>query len=585
MDTRRETDAVEASNGRVGQRVIANEEEAGDEEECGFTQAERVMKHYLHHHISTALTAMGVADPPTIAFDRPRQAEHGDLTTNIAMVLAKQQKRNPRQLAAEVVANLRLDASLVDRVEVAGPGFINFSFTDKFYQQQLGALLMNASAFGRSTLGNGRKTQVEFVSANPTGPLTVGHGRGAVYGDTVANLLEWTGHDVTREYYFNNAGRQMRVLGDSVRLRYLQLLGDDIDFPEDYYQGEYIREIAQHLYQEYGNGLRHEPPEGKFKAQAEKEIFDDIKKTLASLGIVFKTFFNENSLYDDGKIQEVLEEFKRRDLSYEHDGAVWLKTSALGGDKDKVIVKSSGEPTYRLPDIAYHIDKFKRGFEFIVDIFGSDHIATYPDVLAGLKALGYDASKVKVLIHQFVTITQNGQEVKMSTRKANFVTLDELIADVGADVVRYFFLMRSMTTHMNFDLGLARQQSDENPVYYLQYAHARICSILRKADDEGKAHSGDADLGLLTSQYELDLIKLLLQFPEMVEYCATTFEIHRLAEYLQDVATAFHKFYHNCKVVGEDPAITSARLALCRATRTVLRNGFTVIGISAPEKM
>lgn len=543
------------------------------------------MKHYLQTRISDALALMGVADHPVINFDRPRQAEHGDLTTNIAMVLAKSLKKNPRQLAAELVAQLHLDSSLVNKVDVAGPGFINFSFTKKFYQHQLGELLKNADVFGRSNAGNGRKTQVEFVSANPTGPLTVGHGRGAVCGDTVANLLEWTGHDVTREYYFNNAGRQMRVLGDSVRLRYLQLLGDDIDFPEDYYQGEYIKEIAGHLQQEHGDNLRNEPAEGKFKAQAEKEIFDDIKKTLASLGIVFKIFFNENSLYDDGKIAEVLEEFKKRDLSYEQEGAVWLKTSALGGDKDKVIVKSSGEPTYRLPDIAYHVDKFRRGFNYVVDIFGSDHIATYPDVLAGIKSLGYDPSKVKVLIHQFVTITQDGQDVKMSTRKANFVTLDELIADVGADVVRYFFLMRSMTAHMNFDLGLARQQSDENPVYYLQYAHARICSIMRKAADEGKGGSGEPDLGLLKSEYELDLIKMLLQFPEIVEYCAATFEIHRLAEYLQDVATAFHKFYHNCKVVGEEPDITAARLALCNATRTVLRNGFTVIGISAPQKM
>ncbi len=543
------------------------------------------MKQYLHTRIADTLASMGVEGHTAINFDRPRQADHGDLTTNIAMVLAKGLKKNPRQFASELVAQLHLDKSLVNRVEVAGPGFINFSFTEKFYQHQLGGLLKDAATFGRSHLGNGRKTQVEFVSANPTGPLTVGHGRGAVCGDTVANLLEWTGHDVTREYYFNNAGRQMRVLGDSVRLRYLQLLGDDIEFPEDYYQGEYIREIALHLKQEYGETLRNEHAEGKFKAQAEKEIFDDIKKTLASLGIVFKVFFNENSLYDDGKIAEVLDEFKKRDLSYEHEGAIWLKTSVLGGDKDKVIVKSSGEPTYRLPDIAYHVDKFRRGFDFVVDIFGSDHIATYPDVLAGIKSLGHDPGKVKVLIHQFVTITQEGQEVKMSTRKANFVTLDELIADVGADVVRYFFLMRSMTAHMNFDLGLARQQSDENPVYYLQYAHARICSIMRKAEDEGKAATGDADLGLLTSEYELDLVKMLLQFPEMVEYCATTFEIHRLAEYLQDVATSFHKFYHNCKVVGDDPAVTAARLALCSATRTVLRNGFSVIGISAPEKM
>ncbi|MEK7250557.1 MAG: arginine--tRNA ligase [Bacteroidota bacterium] len=413
------------------------------------------MKEYLRDKISSSLQSLGISSDVTISFEKPRQAERGDLTTNVAMVLAKAQKKNPRQLATEIVSNLHIDSSLVSNVEIAGPGFINFKFTEKFYQHQLGSLVANESTFGRSNVGKGKKTQVEFVSANPTGPLTVGHGRGAVYGDTVSNLLEWTGHDVTREYYFNNAGRQMRVLGDSVRLRYLQLIGEQLEFPDEYYQGEYIKDIAAHLREEYGDKLKDEPAEGKFKAQAEREIFDDIKKTLKSLGIVHKTFFNENSLYEDGKIKDVLEELKKRDLSYESEGAVWLKMTALGGEKDKVMVKNTGEPTYRLPDIAYHVEKFRRGFEFVVDIFGSDHIATYPDVLAALKALGFDEQKVKVLIHQFVTITQDGEVVKMSTRKANFITLDELIAEVGADVVRYFFLMRSMTSHLNFDLGLA----------------------------------------------------------------------------------------------------------------------------------
>ncbi|MBX2991862.1 MAG: arginine--tRNA ligase [Bacteroidetes bacterium] len=543
------------------------------------------MKNYLHGKISLSLQSLGIDPGTLIGFEKPRQAEHGDLTTNIAMVLAKSQKKNPRQLASDIVNSLQLDSLLVSKVEIAGPGFINFTLTPKFYRQQLGTLLSAERSFGRSNVGNGKKTQVEFVSANPTGPLTVGHGRGAVYGDTVSNLLEWTGHDVTREYYFNNAGRQMRVLGDSVRLRYLQLLGERVEFPEDYYQGEYIKDIASHLKDGFGDSLRNEPAEGKFKAQAEKEIFEDIKKTLKSLGIIHKTFFNENSLYEDGKIKEVLEEFKKRDLSYESEGAVWLKTSALGSEKDKVIVKNTGEPTYRLPDIAYHVDKFRRRFELIVDIFGSDHIATYPDVLAGVKALGYDDTKVRVLIHQFVTIMQGTEVVKMSTRKANYITLDELIAEVGPDVVRYFFLMRSMTAHLNFDLNLAKQQSDENPVYYLQYAHARICSIMRKAEEEGKKGATSPNLDLLKEQEELELIKMLLEFPETVEYCAETFEIHRLAEYLQDVATAFHKFYHNCRVVSEDSDLTHARLALCDATKAVLRNGFAVLGISAPEKM
>lgn len=543
------------------------------------------MREYLRENLLASLQSIGITEPVSITFEKPRQQEHGDLTTNIAMTLGRFLKRNPRELAAALVANLRLDKTLVSNVAVAGPGFLNFTLTKKFYHVQLKALLSAGHTFGRSNLGNGKKTQVEFVSANPTGPLTVGHGRGAVYGDTVSNLLEWTGHDVTREYYFNNAGRQMRVLGDSVRLRYLQVLGEQVAFPDDYYQGEYIKDIAAHLRSEFGDVLRNEPAEGKFKAQAEKEIFDDIKKTLKSLGILHKTFFNENSLYEDGKITEVLEEFKKKGLSYERDGAVWLKTTVLGGDKDKVIVKNTGEPTYRLPDIAYHVDKFRRGFDLIVDIFGSDHIATYPDVLAALKALGYDDTRIKVLIHQFVTIMQGTEVVKMSTRKANYITLDELIAEVGADVVRYFFLMRSMTSHLNFDLALARQHSDENPVYYLQYAHARICSIMRKAEEEGKKVETPANLELLNEPEELALIKLLLDFPDKVEYCAGTCEIHLLAEFLQDVATAFHKFYHTCRVVSEDGDLTGARLALCNAARQVLRNGFSILGISAPEKM
>jgi arginyl-tRNA synthetase len=543
------------------------------------------MRTYLKEHILTGLQRLGVTGNVALTFEKPRLPEHGDLTTNVAMTLAKAQKKNPRQFAVELVAALNLDATLVSKVDVAGPGFINFTFTEEFYRRELGRLLAAEATFGRSTMGGGRKTQVEFVSANPTGPLTVGHGRGAVFGDTVSNLLEWTGHDVTREYYFNNAGRQMRVLGDSVRLRYLQLLGDSLTFPDEYYQGEYIKDIAQHLRDEYGDSLRDEPAEGKFKEQAEQEIFADIKKTLKSLNIIFKTFFNENSLYTDKKIDEVVAEFKKKDLAYESQGALWLKTTAIGGEKDKVIVKSTGEPTYRLPDIAYHVDKFRRGFELVIDIFGSDHIATYPDVLAAVKALGYDKDKIKVLIHQFVTIKEGSQVVKMSTRKANFITLDELIAEVGADVVRYFFLMQSMTSHLNFDLGLAKQQSDENPVYYLQYAHARICSIMRKAEEEGRRLSSHPPFELLKEKEELDLIKQLLQLPEIVEYCAISFEIHRLAEYLQDVATVFHKFYHNCRVVGEDEALTQARLALCQATRVVLRNGLMILGISAPEKM
>lgn len=543
------------------------------------------MKNYLSSRLIPALRALGVPESIKPSFERPRIETHGDLTTNVAMVAAKALGDNPRQIAGRILENLQLDGSLVDKIEIAGPGFINFHFTDKFYQARLAEIIRQAGAFGKSGQGGNRKTQVEFVSANPTGPLTVGHGRGAVFGDTVARLLEWAGYEVTREYYFNNAGRQMRVLGDSVRLRYLELLGEKIDFPDDYYQGEYIKEIAGHLFEIHGAILRDEPAEGRFKQQAEDEIFLDIKKTLARIGVVHDIYFNENSLYESGQVREIVEQFREKGLAYDQDGAVWFRSTAFGADKDKVIVKATGEPTYRLPDIAYHRDKLRRGFDLILDILGADHVATYPDVLAGIKALGHDESKIKVLIHQFVTILQAGEVVKMSTRKANFITLDELIDEVGADVVRYFFLMRGIGSHLNFDLKLAKEQSEENPVFYLQYAHARIASIIRLAESRGVDLNKGPDLSLLKEKEEISLMKLLSEFPDVVDSCASTYEPHRLAEYLHDAAGSYHKFYHEHRVVGDDLEVTSARVALCLATKTVLGSGFAILGISAPEKM
>jgi arginyl-tRNA synthetase len=388
----------------------------------------------------------------------------------------------------------------------------------------------------------------------------------------------------------------MRVLGDSLRLRYLELLGQQVGFPEEYYQGDYIREIAKRLFDEFGNTLHQENAEGVFKQRAETEIFDDIKKTCLRLGIHFDVYYNENSLYEAGKVKEVIDGLREKGYAYDLDGAVWFKATAFGAEKDKVIVKSTGEPTYRLPDIAYHREKFKRGFELIVDIFGADHLATYPDVLAGLKALGYNTDRIKVLIHQFVTLIRDGVVVKMSTRRATFVTLDELIDEVGVDAVRYFFLMRSIGSHLNFDLSLAKKQSEENPVYYLQYAHARIASIIRFAGESAKEFgyrlgavtdlrpSPDV-LSLLKHPEELGLVKLLVDFPEVVESCALSFEPHRLCDYLNEVATAFHRFYHNHRVVSQDESLTRARLILCIATRIVLANGFKILGISAPERM
>lgn len=542
------------------------------------------MKKYLIEIFNDAIKRLPYLAEVELIFDTPKIETHGDLSSNAAMILSKKLKKNPREIANEILANLKIDDSVISKTEIAGPGFINFYFTPSFISEIIKEINERGDSFGKSKKYSGKRANVEFVSANPTGPLTVGHGRNAVIGDTVANMLEWIGYEVDREYYFNNAGRQMRVLGDSVRIRYLNLLGKQIEFPEDYYQGEYIFVIAKHLKEQFGDKLADEPAEGKFKDTAESEIFNDIKNTLERIGIYHKNFFNEKSLYEDGKIDDLLEKFKASGLSYEKEGAIWLKLSEMTGGEDKVIVKNTGEPTYRLPDIAYHITKYNRGYDLMIDVFGADHNATYPDVLAGIKALGYDDSKVKVLIHQFVTILKDGQVVKMSTRKANYITLDELIDEVGSDVVRYFFNMRTISSHMNFDIDLAKKQSDENPVFYLQYAHARICSIIRTVESENLSPSAN-NLNLLVEEEEQVLLKKLHRFEEEVLYSAENYEPQRICTYLEDLAAAFHKFYTFRRILGSEKNIAEARLALAVATKTVIKNGLTILGVSAPEKM
>ncbi len=542
------------------------------------------MKAYLYNLFETTSNALTYLKDSPLTFEAPKIESHGDLSTNVALLLSKSLKRNPREVANEIIAALPIDESIISKIELAGPGFINFFFSPAFISSKIKTIFELGDNYGKSKKYAGKKANVEFVSANPTGPLTVGHGRNAVFGDTIASLLEWVGYEVDREYYFNNAGRQMRVLGDSVRLRYLQILGDEIDFPEDHYQGEYIKDIAQQLFNEHKDTLRNEPAEGLFKAAAESEIFNDIKKTLSRLKIEHKIFFNENSLYEEGKIKQLLDTFKEKNLSYEKENATWLKLSEMGNEQDKVIVKSTGEPTYRLPDIAYHSVKLNRGYDLLVDIFGSDHNATYPDVMVALKNLGYNTDRVKVLIHQFVTILDNGEVVKMSTRKANYVTLDELTDEVGSDVVRYFFNMRNITTHMNFDLALAKKQSDENPVFYLQYAHARICSILRMIESESLKPSFE-NLDLLVMPEEQLLIKKLSKFEEEVLNSAEQFESQRITNYLEDLATAFHKFYTFCRIMGTEKKLAEARIALALAAKIVIKNGLSILGVSAPDKM
>lgn len=541
---------------------------------------------YLKKQLSTVLRSFGLEDDqlPELHLETPRDPSHGDIATNIAMHLAKTLRNNPRKIAEQIVEKISLDPAKVASAEVAGPGFINFRYSDQYLTNALQELLDAGPSFGRSDERSGTRVLVEFVSANPTGPLTVGHGRNAVLGDTVARLLEWTGADVEREYYFNNAGRQMRRLGQSVQARYLQSIGREAELPEDGYEGEYIKEIAIGLADEHGERLADETDETLFKEAAEKAIFDQIQTTLKRMNIRMDSFFNERTLYEDGSIDRVVESFREKKMAYDEDGAVWFKTTEFGKEKDTVLIKSSGEPTYRLPDIAYHANKLDRGYDLCIDVFGADHIDTYPDVVNGISVLGYDPEKVEVLVYQFVTLVQDGKPYKMSTRKANFVTLDELMDDVGEDVTRFFFLMRSPNTHLEFDVARAKEAGDKNPVFYLQYAHARIQSILRKIEqmDENRAALA---LDLLTHESEITLIKKMLAFPEAVTLAADHKEPHRVITYLNELASDFTTFYHDCRIIGVEPELMKARAELARAVAQVLSNGLTILGITAPDRM
>lgn len=545
------------------------------------------IEEYLRDSIQTAVSDLGICDDGDfrVELTKTKSREFGDVATNIAMQLAGITRKKPREIAELIMNSLKIDENIIRKMEIAGPGFINFHFNLGWIYAQLSEVLSKGKSYGQSDIGAGKRAQVEFVSANPTGPLTIGHGRQAVLGDTIANILSACGYEVSREYYFNNAGNQMRVLGESVRLRYLELLGEEVQFADDLYQGEYIRNIAEHLVKDNGDSLKDNPEDPVFKKTAENLIFEDIKTTLSRLNIKFDSFYNENSLYEEGKIDDVIATFKERDLAYEKDGALWFKSTEFGLEQDRVIVKSSREPTYRLPDIAYHRTKFDRGFDLIIDIFGADHIATYPDVLAGLQALGYDTNSVTVLIHQFVTLTEGNEKVKMSTRKANFVTLDDLMDKVGEDVTRYFFLMRGMNTHLNFDLTQATTTSEENPVYYLQYAYARICNIEKFAANRGVDLVRNVDLSLLAEDIELELIRMMIGYPSTVLKLHESLEPQILAQYLTDLASLFHRFYFEFRVVTDQIELSQARLALVAAVKYVMSNGLKVLGISRPEQM
>ena len=541
------------------------------------------LKQQIINAVSTSLASLAYPEKE-FSLAPPKNPEFGDLSTNISLLLTRNLKRPPLEIAQSIAKELKKELSHhISEITVTLPGFINFKVDKSFYQSKVKTILDEDDSFGKSDLGAGKTANVEFVSANPTGPLTVGHGRNAVLGDTVSNILEWQGFDVTREYYFNDAGRQMRILGQSVEARYFEILGKEFEFPDDGYKGTYIKDIAQTILDDLGVDLS--AGDSSFKEKAEKSIFENIKKSLLNLGIHFDQFTNEKTFYENGEIDKLLSELRDKNLIYDKEGATWFRATALGKDQDRVYIKSTGEPTYRVPDTAYHRDKINRGFDLIIDIFGADHADTYPDVLLALESLGLKTDQIKVLLYQFVTLLRGGEKIKMSTREANFVTMDELVNEVGPDVVRYFFIMRNMNTHLDFDLELAADQSDKNPVFYLQYAHARICNIIKHGQESGLELGDDFDSTLLSHPDEINLIQHMVRFPEIMELAFENLEPQIIANTLQELATRFHKFYGQCHVITEDRALSNARLGLITSVKVIMGNGLKILGITAPERM
>jgi arginyl-tRNA synthetase len=533
--------------------------------------------------------------PDAIAVEAPRDPAHGDIASNVALVMARAEGKPPRRIADIIRSHAELPPQVIE-ITVAGPGFINFRMAPRYWHEQMRLAAADPKGFfrpARWSLGKdaGDRVQVEFLSANPTGPLTVGHGRNAVLGDTIARLFEAAGFNVTREYYFNDGGRQMKLLGASVRARYLQALGRPAELPEDGYQGEYIRDIALQLIEQHGDKLADSKDLEVFRTAAVKAIFADIDKTCHRLGIRFDVFTNELDLMQSGKVDAVLRALEERNLLVERDGAIWLRGEPIGLPKDEVLVRSGPdrEPTYRTPDIAYHIEKLKAGYGLIVDVFGADHIAEHQQVIAAVKALGHDVSPIRVIIYQFVTLTRGGEKVKMSTRKATYVTLDELIDEVGADVVRFFFLFRKSDSHLDFDLDLARKQAPENPVFYVQYAHARLSSIFREAEKAGLAIPSDSQSVKLEmlSEEELALARRATTLPEVMTASARELEPHRIPFYLLELAGDFHRYYNkpSNRIIGPDRDLSIARLFLARLLKTAIAAGLELLGVSAPVRM
>ncbi|MBQ2777739.1 MAG: arginine--tRNA ligase [Peptococcaceae bacterium] len=529
------------------------------------------------------------AEMPAFIVEVPKDKSHGDFATNAAMLLTKQAKLKPRDIAQAIVDSLNKDSKLIEKVEIAGPGFINFYLSQNWLYDILPVVETQDTAYGSVDIGKGEKVQVEFVSANPTGLLHMGNARGGALGDSLANLLKMAGYDVTKEFYINDAGNQIVNLGLSLEARYRQLLGETgCEIPENGYHGQDIIDTAQRIVDAVGDSYLQLPEaerQEKMIATALDEKIAAIKSGLAEFGVEYDVWFSETTLHESGAVKEVVDLLTEKGLTYEKDGAIWLKTTDFGEEKDEVLIRSNGIPTYFAADIAYHKNKFDRGFKRVINIWGADHHGHVARMKRSMDAIGYNGDDLTVLLMQLVRLYQNGEVVRMSKRTGQYVTLQELIEDVGKDAARYFFIMRNPDSHLDFDLDLAKEQSSDNPVYYVQYAHARINSIL-KATGKAVPKAADCDLTLLKDEAELELIRKIANLPTEVAYAAEQLEPYRMARYATELATLFHSFYNSCRVINEDnEALTNARLVLVNAARITLRNVLTMLGVSAPERM
>jgi arginyl-tRNA synthetase len=527
---------------------------------------------------------------PYLEVEPPANHQHGDYAANAAMILASQVKQNPRKIAQIILDNISDGGNIIEKTQIAGPGFINFFIKNEAWLEAMKSIDEQKDQYGRLTMGEGKKVQVEFVSANPTGPLHIGHARGAVVGDVITNLLKTSGYNTSKEYYINDAGNQMSNLGKSVLLRYRELTGEKIEFPETCYQGDYIKDIARGVLEREGDKHLQADEEKTiryFTDIAGRLILEDIKVDLKDFGVTFDEYFSERELYKNNGVNNLLDKLQREGFIYSDGETLWFKTTSFGDEKDRVVIRKNGEPTYFAADIAYHQNKFSRGFEMIIDIWGADHHGYMPRVWAGIQALGYKKEDLKIILVQLVNLLRGGVPAAMSTRSGEFVTLREVLDEVGRDAARYNFLMRRSDSHLDFDLELAKKQSNENPVYYVQYSHARICSIIRMAQERGIVvpEYGDIEPALLKEPDEINLIKMLVRYPEMIYGTVKSLEPHRVTFYLNELAGVFHSYYNKNKVISDNEELTRARLFLIKTVRIVLQNALNILGVSAPDRM